>query len=203
MIKTAAVAVIYKGCEVMRKPVRSLSQMCTGIMACANLSVFDSMAQSYPSKPIRLISGFTAGSAPDTLARTLTPILSENLGQPVIVENRGGAGGSIATEMVARSPADGYTLLLLAAADTLQPALRANLPYDMERDLTPVSMVATSTAVLAIHPSVPASNVKELIALARLHPGKLNERDRAERQVDKIVRSKNRIAQPPRCGGLP
>ncbi len=158
----------------IRKRALTVLRLGTAIIACASLSMPDSLAQSYPLKPIRLIAGFTAGSAPDTLARIVTPVLSESLGQPVVVENRGGAGGSIATEMVAKAPADGYTLLVLAAADTLQPALRANLPYDLERDLAPVSLMATSTGVLAIHPSVPARNVRELIALARAHPGKLN-----------------------------
>ncbi len=158
----------------MRKPRRSIFQLFTAIVACANLSISDSLAQSYPIKPIRLFVGFTAGSAPDVIARTLAPVLLENLGQPLVIENRGGAGGSIATATVAKSPADGYTLLMMAAADTLQPALRAKLPYDLERDLAPVSMVATGTAVLSVHPSLPARNVKELIALARSHPGKLN-----------------------------
>jgi tripartite-type tricarboxylate transporter receptor subunit TctC len=99
VIKTAGAAAINRGGGVMRKPARSLFQLFAGIVACANLSSFDSLAQGYPIEPIRLISGFTAGSAPDTLARTFTPALSENLGQPVVVENRGGAGGSIATEM--------------------------------------------------------------------------------------------------------
>ena len=153
---------------------RSIFRLLVGVVACANLSIIDSFAQSYPVKPIRIIVGFTTGAAPDVIARTLAPVLSENLGQPVIVENRGGAGGSIATEAVAKSPADGYTLLMMAAADTLQPALRTKLPYDLERDFAPVSMVVSGMAVLTVHPSVPARNVKELIALARSHPGKLN-----------------------------
>ena len=158
----------------MRKPGRSIFQLFAGIVACAHLSIFDSLAQSYPIKPIRMFVGLGAGSASDVAARTIAPALSENLGQPVVVENRAGAGGSIATEMVAKSPADGYTLLMMAAGDTIQPALRAKLPYNLERDLAPVSMVVSGTAVLAAHPSVPARNVKELIALARSHPGKLN-----------------------------
>ena len=158
----------------MRRPGRIILRLFAGIVACANLSIADSLAQNYPVKPIRLYLGFSVGSAPDAVARLLAPVLFENLGQPVIVENRGGAGGSIATETVAKSPADGYTLLLMAAADTLQPALRAKLPYDLERDFAPVSLVAVGTAVLAIHPSLPARNVKELMALARSNPGKLS-----------------------------
>jgi tripartite-type tricarboxylate transporter receptor subunit TctC len=145
-----------------------------GIAACAGLTVADSWAQAYPVKPIRMLIGFSAGSAPDGIARVLAPVLLENLGHPVVVENRPGAGGSIATASVAKAPADGYTLLMMAAADTLQPALRGKLPYDLERDLAPVAMIVTGTAVLAVHPSLPARNVRELVALARAHPGKLN-----------------------------
>jgi len=158
----------------MWKPASIFFPLVTGIVACTGLPILDSLAQSYPVKPIRLFVGFTAGAAPDGIARTLAPTLSEALGQTVVVENRGGAGGSIATAAVAKSPADGYTLLMMAAADTLQPALRRNLPYDVARDLAPVSMVVTGTAVLSIHPSLPVRDIKGLIALARAHPGKLN-----------------------------
>jgi len=123
---------------------------------------------------VRLISGFSPGSSTDALARTLATFLSDGLGQPAIVEVRGGAGGSIATEAVARAAPDGYTLLMMAAGDAVRPALRAKLPYDLVRDLAPISMLATGTAVLSIHPSMPARNAKELIALARAHPGRLS-----------------------------
>ncbi|HSQ04862.1 MAG TPA: tripartite tricarboxylate transporter substrate-binding protein, partial [Burkholderiales bacterium] len=103
----------------------------------------------------------------------LAPMLLENLGQPLVIDNRGGAGGSIATEMVARSPADGYTLLMMAAADTMQPALRSKLSYDLERDFAPVTTIAGGMSAFVVHPSVPARNMKELIALARAQPGKL------------------------------
>ena len=149
-------------------------QLCVGIVAGASLPVFDSLAQSYPSKPIRMVVGFSPGAAPDVIARIMAPLFAEDLGQPLIVENRGGVGGSIATGLVAKSPPDGYTLLMMAAADTLQPALRPDLPYNLERDLAPVSLVVTGCAVLTVHPSVPARSVKELIALIRAHPGKLN-----------------------------
>ena len=158
----------------MPRPGRSIFRLFALIVACAGLSAFDSLAQNYPVKPIRILVGFTTGAAPDVIARMIGPIISENLGQPVIVDNRGGAGGSIATEAVAKSPADGYTLLMMAVADTLQPALRSKLPYDLERDFAPVSMVVTGMSVVTIHPSVPARNVKEVIALARAHPGILN-----------------------------
>lgn len=158
----------------MRKPGRTLFSLFTGIVACVSVPIGDSLAQSYPVKPIRILVGFSPGSGADATARTVAPKLYESLGQPVVIENRTGAGGSIATETVAKSPADGYTLLMMVGGDTIKPALRANLPYDLVRDFAPVSMVTIGTSLLAIHPSVPARNVKELIALARSQPGKLN-----------------------------
>jgi tripartite-type tricarboxylate transporter receptor subunit TctC len=95
-------------------------------------------------------------------------------GQTWIVENRGGAGGSLATEAVSKSPPDGHTLLMMAAADTMQPALRPKLPYDLERDFAPVTMLVSGMSVMTVHPSVPVKNIRELIALARANPGKLN-----------------------------
>ena len=144
------------------------------MVACACMPVADAVAQSYPVKPIRLLVGFSPGGVVDAAARIVAQKLTEHLGQPVIAENRTGASGAIANEMVARAPADGYTLLLLPSSATILPALRVKLPYDLERDLAPVSLAANAPFVLAVHPSVPARNVKELIALARLHPGKLS-----------------------------
>jgi tripartite-type tricarboxylate transporter receptor subunit TctC len=155
----------------MQKQVSRILTM--GVVACAALSSFDLPAQPYPVKPIRLMIGFTAGSAPDSIARALAPTLNESLGQPIIVDNRGGAGGSIATGALVKSPPDGYTLSMMAAADTLQPALR-KLPYDLERDIAPISLVVTGMAVLTVHPSLPVRDVKELVALARANPGKMN-----------------------------
>lgn len=129
-------------------------------------------AQGYPVKPIRLIVGFSAGSATDVSARLVGQKLSESLGQSVIVDNRVGAAGSIGTELVVKSPADGYTLLMLGATETILPALR-KLPYDIQRDLAPVSIVANGPQVLVVNPSVPVKNVRELLALAQSQPGKL------------------------------
>ena len=131
-------------------------------------------AQAYPAKPIKIIVGFAAGGAADVTARMLAPKLSELLGQQIIIENRGGSGGLLATDAVAKSPPDGYTLLLMSAADTVQPALRRKLPYDLERDFAPVSRVVYGPWFVVVHPSVPAQNILELLALARAHPGKLN-----------------------------
>jgi tripartite-type tricarboxylate transporter receptor subunit TctC len=131
-------------------------------------------AQTYPVKPVRMLVGFSPGGVADVTARLLAQKMSEVVGQQVLVENRPGASGAIATERVAASPADGYTLLAMTAADTVIPSLRAKLPYNLERDLAPVSLVAIAPFLLVVHPSVPVKNVKELIALARARPGKLS-----------------------------
>lgn len=144
-----------------------------GIVAYANWSVGDLFAQTYPVKPVRIVVGFAPGGGADTTARLLAQRLPEQLGQPVVVENRTGASGAIADERVATSPPDGYTLLLMTASETILPALR-KLSYDLERDLAAVSLVATGTLVVVVHPSVPARNVRELIAIARSQPGKLS-----------------------------
>jgi len=142
------------------------------LLAAAAIS--DARAQSYPVKPIRLLVGFSPGGSADVTARLVAQRLAQPLGQPVIVENRPGASGSIANERVATSAPDGYTLLAMGSSATVLPSLRAKLPYSIERDLAPISVVALTPFVLVVHPSVPARNAKELIALARSRPGKLN-----------------------------
>ena len=130
-------------------------------------------AQTFPSKPVRLVVPFPAGGALDTIARILVPPLNRTLGQNVIVDNRPGGGTVIATELVARSPADGHTLLLMANSFTINPAVRSKLPYDALRDFAGVSRLATVPVIFSVHPSVPAKTFKELIALARARPGEL------------------------------
>jgi tripartite-type tricarboxylate transporter receptor subunit TctC len=130
-------------------------------------------AQAFPSKPVRLVVPFPAGGALDTIARIMVPPLSRALGQNVIVDNRPGGGTVIATEMVARSPADGHTLLLMANSFTINPAVRSKLPYDALKDFAGVSRLATVPVIFSVHPSVPAKTFKELIALARARPGEL------------------------------
>jgi len=132
------------------------------------------LAQGYPSKPVRLIVGFVPGGGTDVTARLLAQRLAGALGQNVIVENRPGAGGLIASESVARAPGDGYTLLMTSAPDAAQPALRKTMPFDAIRDFSPVALVATGPFVLVVHPVVPASTARDLIALARAQPGRLN-----------------------------
>ena len=131
-------------------------------------------AQQYPAKPIKVIVGFAAGGASDVTARMLAPRLTQLLGQPVVIENRLGSGGAIATEFVAKAPPDGYAVLLMPAADAVQPAVRRKLPYDLERDFLPVARIVLGPWVVVVNPSVPARSVQELLALARANPGKLN-----------------------------
>ena len=131
-------------------------------------------AVAYPVKAIRFISPFAPGGSTDTLARVIGQKLNEAWGQPVLVDNRPGAGGTIAAEIVAKAPPDGYTILLTSvSAHAISPALRSRLTYDPVRDFAAVSQVASGHNILALHPSVPATSVKELIALARVRPGEL------------------------------
>ncbi|MBI3936560.1 MAG: tripartite tricarboxylate transporter substrate binding protein [Betaproteobacteria bacterium] len=134
----------------------------------------DIAAQDYPSKPIRLIAPFAPAGTLDVLARAIGQRLTEAWGQPVVVENRPGAGGNIGTEVVARSPADGHTMLLISVGFTSNPALYRKLPFDPVKDFAPVSLAAATQNVVVVHPSVPARSVKELIQLAKSRPGQLN-----------------------------
>ncbi len=132
-------------------------------------------AQQYPIKPVRVIVAFSAGGTTDILARAIGQKLTQAMGQQFIVDNRPGAGGTIGTDMVAKSPPDGYTLVIGSTSSiAVNVSLYAKLPYDPVRDLTPVMQVATGAFVIAVHPSLPASNVRELIALAKSRPGQLN-----------------------------
>jgi tripartite-type tricarboxylate transporter receptor subunit TctC len=130
-------------------------------------------AQSYPAKPIRFLIGFPPGGTNDILARALAPKMSEYLGQPVVIENRPGASTAIATELAARSAPDGYTILLSAAGHATNPALM-KLPFDPVRDFAFITLVAESQNLLVLHPSVPATTVKELIAVSKKRPGEIN-----------------------------
>ena len=132
-------------------------------------------AQGYPNKPLRLIVPFPPGGGNDILARTVGNGLAEIIGQQIIIDNRGGAGGLIGAETAAKSAPDGYTLLLASVGNlAFNPALYAKLPYDPIKDFAPVTLLATSAFIMVVHPSVPAKSVKELIALAKAKPGALN-----------------------------
>jgi tripartite-type tricarboxylate transporter receptor subunit TctC len=131
-------------------------------------------AQPYPAKPLRLVVAFPPGGGADVVARAVATKMSEPLGQPVVVENRGGASGNIGTDAVAKSAPDGYTLLLGTAANVINTAGGLKLNHDFLRDFAPVVLFVKNQNVLVAHPSVPAANAKELIALARAKPGALN-----------------------------
>ena len=139
-------------------------------VASANVHAAE-RAAAYPSKPIRLIVPFSPGGSADNLARTMQPSLSAALGQSVVIDNRGGASGVIGTELAARAPADGYTLLLITTTHTVNPSLIRKLPYDTVRDFTAMSLAVSQANILAVHPSVPAKSVKELVAYAKSKPG--------------------------------
>lgn len=131
-------------------------------------------AQSYPTKPVRFIVPFPPGGATDIVARSVGAKLSAVLGQQFLIDNRAGGGQKIGTALAAKSPADGHTLLLVSVTHSINPALDAKLPYDSVKDFTPVTLIASSPNAVVLHPSVPATSIKGLIALAKAHPGKLN-----------------------------
>jgi len=132
------------------------------------------LAQSFPNKAVRMVVPFPAGGSTDIVGRTVAQKLSEMWGQPVVVDNRPGGGTTIGTDAVAKAPADGYTLLVTPAPFTINPSLLAKLPYDALTDFAPITLINTTPLVLVVNPGVPAKSVKELIALAKARPGKLN-----------------------------
>ena len=131
-------------------------------------------AQSYPAKPIRIVVPFPAGGTSDILARSVGQKLAEEWKQQVVVDNRPGAGANIGAELVAKAPPDGYTLLLASTIHTINPSLYSKLGYDPVRDFAPITLIAATSQVLAVHNSLPVKTVKEFIAYARKRPGQLN-----------------------------
>lgn len=140
-------------------------------LACAALPALAQTAASYPSQPIKLVVPYPAGGATDTLARTIAQKVQENWGNPVVVENKPGAGGTIGNQFVAKAPADGHTVLLAITALIQQPPLM-NLGYDPLKDFQPITRVAISPSVFAVLPGFPANNLKEFVALVKSNPGK-------------------------------
>ena len=137
-------------------------------------------AQSYPAKPVRLVVPFPAGGGSDVIGRILGQKLGERVGQQVVVDNRAGAGGSIGTESVVKSPPDGYTVVLASTSEiAINPSLYSKLNYDTVKDLAAVAMVAATPMVVIVHPSFPVKNMKELVALAKAKPSAINEIGRA------------------------
>jgi len=131
-------------------------------------------AQTYPTRPVRIIVGVAAGSAPDIFARLIGQWLSERLGKPFVIENRSGGGGNIATEAVVNSQSDGHTLLMVATNDAINATLYDKLSFNFIRDIAPVASMVRSSNVMVVHPSVAAKTVPELLAYARANPGKIN-----------------------------
>ena len=132
------------------------------------------LAQGYPSKPVRIVVPSSAAGGTDIVARIISPRLSERLGQQIIIDNRPGAGTMIGIEVAARSPADGYTLLMAPSTLAINPAIYKKVPYDALRDFAPITQTVSSGAILVVHPSVPVKTVKELIAFTRARQGQLN-----------------------------
>ena len=153
----------------------ALNTVATALLAaCCILAAPAVHAQKFPDKPIRFIVPFPPGGGNDILARAIGPRLGELLGQPVVIDNRAGAGGNMGTDLAARAAPDGSTIVIASNQVTINPWLYSKLPFDIEKDLVPVAQVATVPMVLVVHPSVAASNVREFIALAKASPGKFN-----------------------------
>jgi tripartite-type tricarboxylate transporter receptor subunit TctC len=151
---------------------RLIARLSAGLLAAAFAA--PALAQSYPAKPVRIVVPYPPGGPNDIVARTVGQKLSEQLGQPVIVDNKPGASGNIGAESVAKSPPDGYTLLLLTTGHTINPSLYPKLGYDLEKDLAPVTQLTAGPMVVVANPLLPAKNIKELISLAKAKPGSLN-----------------------------
>ena len=157
----------------MKLPRRTFLHLAAGAAALPAVSRA-AWAQAYPSRPVRIVVGLTAGSASDIVARLVGQWLSERLGQPFVIENRPGAGSNIAAEAVVRSPPDGYTLLLTASPNAINASLYEKLSFNFIRDIAPVAGISREPNVVVVHPSVPTRTIPELIAYAKANPGRIN-----------------------------
>jgi tripartite-type tricarboxylate transporter receptor subunit TctC len=148
----------------------------TAVVQVVGLALFGSavFAQTYPVKPIRMIVTFPAGSGADIVARTVGQKMAESLGQQVVVDNRAGAGGIIGSDLTAKAIPDGYTIVMVSSAHTINASMYSKLPYDPAKDFAAITMLASTPYLLVAHPSVPVKNVAELIALAKAKPGQIN-----------------------------
>jgi tripartite-type tricarboxylate transporter receptor subunit TctC len=154
----------------MKLPRRKFLHLAAGAAALPAVSRI-ARAQAYPTRPVRIVVGFAAGGAPDILARLIGQWLSDRLGQQFLIENRPGAATNIATEVVVRAPADGYTLLQVTASHTINTTLYQKLNFNFIRDIAPVASIVRLPLVMLVHPSVPAKTVSEFIAYAKANPG--------------------------------
>ena len=150
---------------------RPITALAAALALCVATAAF---AQSYPQRPIKLIVPLAAGGTGDTLARTVGEEMAKELGQPVVIENKPGAGGLVGTELVANAPADGYTLLAVSPSHVINPALHAKKTYDPIKGFEPITVMANTHQIIVAHPSVPAADLKSLIEYAKKNPGKLN-----------------------------
>ncbi|MFN7751780.1 MAG: tripartite tricarboxylate transporter substrate binding protein [Pseudomonadota bacterium] len=157
-------------------PSRTTQSPAAGLLVAAALvAPATALAQAWPAKPVRIVVGFVPGGATDTIARTVAQQLGERFGRPVVVENRAGASGTIAAEYVARSPADGYTMIMATqTTHAVVPYMMPKLPYDPIRDFAPVVLAGQNTLLVVVTPSMPVKSVKDLVALARSRPGELS-----------------------------
>ncbi len=152
---------------------RLLAALGSVVMACALVGATAKADDRYPSKPVRMIVSFSAGGPTDTVARVMGAKMGDLLGQQFVVENRVGAGGNIGADQVAKSPPDGYTLLMATVSThAINPGLYKNMPYDPVRDFAPVAQIGVTPTLLGVHPSLPATDVKSLVALVKENPGK-------------------------------
>ncbi|MCE2999034.1 MAG: Bug family tripartite tricarboxylate transporter substrate binding protein [Betaproteobacteria bacterium] len=152
-----------------------MNRLLLSLAACAALAATTAAAQSFPAKPVRIVVPFAPGGANDVIARVVAQRLAEPLGQQVLVDNRGGAGGAIGADLVAKATPDGYTLLLAnPGPNAINPVLQPKTPYDPIRDFSMITLMAVSPQVLVVHPSLPVKSVKEFIAMARARPGQIN-----------------------------
>src|SRR5258707_1572450 len=131
-------------------------------------------AQEYPNRPVRMVVGFPPGGGTDVVARIISPRLSELLGQPVVIDNRPGATGTVAAGQVSKAARDGYTIMMgHVSVNAIAPSLFANLPYDVDRDFAPIALAAAVPHIVVVHPSMPVTTLKELVAYIKAQPGKL------------------------------
>ena len=144
------------------------------VLAALALAAGLAHAQDYPSKPIRMIVPYPPGGGTDVVARIVNERLSQELGQSIVIDNKGGAGGSVGTEIASKAAPDGYTILLTLSSHTINPKLFPKLGYDVERDFIPVSLAASIPQIIVAHPSVPANSMPELLAWMKANPGKVN-----------------------------
>ena len=180
-MKTMLIAVALGGCKSvkgtrmtnLKLPRRKFLRLVAGAAALPAVSRIAS-AQSYPTQPVRIVVTFPAGSTSDILARPIAQRLQERLGQPFVVDNRPGAGGMVGAEAVVRASPDGYTLLLVAGAHTINATLYDKLRFNFIRDIAPIAGISRDTAVMTVNPSLPAKTVPEFIAYAKANPGKVN-----------------------------